>query len=233
MARQRNKELETKLLRLFQDEKLKSKDDLLTLFCKYLGFEHAETKLPSRSSEYWGAGEVAQLIKSELFEILAQEGDPRLGGFAVIYGTLRDFNLSNQRTIILQLRKTFPDALYVFAKPQTFGRNQGAQINIAHARLRAPVQGEEAATPSRLLLRRFRFGPGERYRTAAERLAKLDLIALRSRTAAAITAACNEAFDKEALTNEFFKKLDQHIKAIESDLGGGPDAFSQAQLLIE
>ena len=238
MPHPRNKELESKLLRLFQSDKLNSKDDLLTLFCKYLGFEHAEKKLPSRTTEYWGDGQVAKLVENESFEILAQEGNPRLGGFAVIYGTLRDFDLSNQRTIILQLRKTFPDALYVFAKPQTFGREQGAQINIAHARLRAPVQGEEAATPSRLLLRRFRFGPGERYRTAAERLAKLDLSTHKSRTAAAINALCNEAFDKEALTNEFFKKLDSHIKAIESDLReyqqmSGPEAFSQAQLLIE
>src|SRR5205823_6061521 len=194
MSHPRNKDLEKKLLRLFQDEKLKSKDDLLTLFCKHLGFEHAETTLPSRSTEYWGDGQIAKLVEGESFEILAEAGDPRLGGFAVIYGTLRDFNLSNQRTIILQLRKTFPDALYVFAKPQTFGRDQRAQINIVHARLRAPVQGEEAATPSRLLLRRFRFGPGERYRTAAERLAKLDLGAVKSRTAAAITAVCNEVF---------------------------------------
>src|SRR5438477_143670 len=175
MANPRNYELESKLIRLFRDSKLRSKDDLLTLFCKYLGFEHAETKLPSRSTEYWGDGQVAQLIENESFEILAQVGDPRLGGFAVIYGTLRDFNLSNQRTIILQLRKTFPDALYIFVKPQTLGHEIGAQINIVHARLRAPVQGEETATLSRLLLRRFRFGPGERYRTAAERLAKLDL----------------------------------------------------------
>src|SRR5439155_10866420 len=165
MAYSRNHDLESKLLRLFQDDKLKAKDDLLTLFCKRLGFEHTETKLPSRSAEYWGEGHVAQLVEKESFEILARESDPRLGGFAVIYGTLRDFNLSNQRTIILQPRKTFPDALYVFAKPQTFGRDQGAQINIVHARLRAAAQEEEAATSSRLLLRRFRFGPGERYRT--------------------------------------------------------------------
>src|SRR5438477_2269408 len=232
MAHPRNKELESELLGLFQDQKLKSKDDLLTLFCKHLGFEHAETKLPSRSAEYWGDGQVAKIVEGESFEILVQAGDPRLGGFAVICGTLRDFNLSNQRTIILQLRKTFPDALYIFVKPQTFGRDQGAQINIVQARLRAPVQGEEAATLSRLLLRRFRFGPGERYRTAAERLAKLDLGAVKSRTAIAITQLCNEAFDKEALTNEFFKKLDAHIKAIESDLReyqhmSGPEAFGQ------
>ena len=139
MANPRNQELESKLLRLFRDSKLKSKDDLLTLFCKHLGFEHAETKLPSRSAEYWGDGQTAQLVEKESFEILARTGDPRLGGFAVIYGTLRDFNLSNQRSIILQLRKTFPDALYVFAKAQTFGRERGAQIDIAHARLRAAI----------------------------------------------------------------------------------------------
>src|SRR5437762_9273505 len=110
MSHPRNKELESRLLRLFQDQKLKSKDDLLTLFCKHLGFEYAETKLPTRSTEYWGDGQVAKMVEKESFEILAREG-----AFTVIYGTLRDFNLSNQRTIILQLRKTFPDALYVFA----------------------------------------------------------------------------------------------------------------------
>ncbi|GEM_PF-589991 len=232
MARSRNPDLESKLFRLFNDRKLKTKDDLLTLFCKHLGFTVAETKIPSRSTEYWGDGQIAQLVANESFEILATEGS-----FAVIYGTLRDFSLSNQRAIVLQLRKTFPDALYIFANPKTLGRETGAQINIVHARLRAAAQ-DDGATASRLLLRRFRFGPGERYRTAAERLARLDLNQLKPRPAIAITALCNEAFDKEALTNEFFKKLDQHIKAIESDLREhqhmtGPEAFSQAQLLIE
>jgi hypothetical protein len=236
MVARRNQELESKLFRLFKSEKLRSKEDLLTLFCKHLGFEHAETPLPSRSEEYWGGGQVAELVEKESFQILAQEGDARLSGFAVIYGTLRDFNLSSQRAIILQFRNTFRDALFVFVKPQTLGRAEGAQVNIVHARLRA--SGDEATPAARLVLRRFRFGPGERYRTAAERLAKLDLSTLRSRSAAAITALCDEAFDKEALTNEFFKKLDQHIKAIESDLRehqriDAPEAFGEAQLLVE
>src|SRR5262249_40079185 len=161
-----------------------------------LGFEHAETRLPTRSNEYWGDGHVAELVANEAFEILAQVGDPRMGGFAVIYGTLHDFNISSERTIVLQLRKTFPDALYVFAKPQTFGREQGAQIDIAHARLRAATQSN-GAVPSRLLIRRFRFGPGERYRTAAERLAKIDIGNLRWRTGTTISELCKDAFDKE------------------------------------
>src|SRR5438876_5871822 len=97
MARLRNKDLASKLEQLFREKKLNSKDDLLTLFSKYLGFDHAETKLPSKSTEYWGEGQVAELVSKESFEILARVGDPSVGGFAVIYGTLHDFNLSNQR----------------------------------------------------------------------------------------------------------------------------------------
>ena len=236
MANPRNRDLEKTLQRLFKNDRLRSKDDLLTLFCKHLGFDIAEIPLPSRSDEFWGEGKVADLVEQESFEILAQSGDARLGGFAIIYGTLRDFTFSNQRAIIFQLRNTFRDALYIFAKPQTLGRGEGAQLAIVHARVRAFENETSEAT--RLILRRFRFGPGERYRTAAERLAKLDLTTLKSRSAIAITALCNQAFDKEALTNEFFKKLDQHIKTIESDLREnermeGPEAFSEAQLLIE
>src|SRR5439155_23888644 len=50
---------------------------------------------------------------------------------------------------------------------------------------------------------------------------------------------CNDTFDKEALTYEFFKKLDRHIRDVETDLRKNqPDltpqeAFTQAQLLIE
>jgi hypothetical protein len=122
MAQARNRDLEKEVRRLFEEEKLKSKDGLLTLFCGHLGFDYAGIPLPSRSMEYWGEGQVAELVANESFELLAQAGDVRHGGFAVIYGTLRDFGLSNQRTVILQLRKSFPDALYVFAKPQTLGR---------------------------------------------------------------------------------------------------------------
>jgi type I restriction-modification system DNA methylase subunit len=236
MANPRNRDLEAKLLKLFQDERLRAKDDVTRLFCNYLGFTYAGIPLPSRSDEFWGEGEVAKLVERESFEILAQAADARLGGFAIVYGTLRDFNLSNQRAIILQLRKSFRDALYVFSKPQTLDRSAGAQLHIIHAKVRAAEA--DWADASRLILRRFRFGPGERYRTTAERLAKLDLNAQKSHSATAITALCNEAFDKEALTTEFFKKLDQHIKAIELDLHEnqhleGPEAFSEAQLLIE
>ncbi len=50
---------------------------------------------------------------------------------------------------------------------------RGARVHIVHARVMGP-SGKEAG--QRIVLRRFRIGPGERYRTAAERLAKLDLI---------------------------------------------------------
>src|SRR5438128_1051161 len=90
-----------------------------------------------------------------------------------------------------------------------------------------------------MILRRFRIGPGERYRTASERLAKLDLNARPYIGTLELRLICDEAFDKEALTDEFFKKLNRHIRDIETDLRNNqPDlmpqeAFTQAQLLIE
>ena len=90
-----------------------------------------------------------------------------------------------------------------------------------------------------MVVRRFRIGPGERYRTAAERLAKLDLNQNSALSTLALRDLCDKAFDKEALTDEFFKKLDRHIRDIETDLRNNQsdldpkEAFTQAQLLIE
>ena len=104
-------------------------------------------------------------------------------------------------------------------------------------RISGPPSGDDAS--QRLILRRFRIGPGERYRTASERLGKLDLNARPHIGTLELGHICDEAFDKEALTDEFFKKLDRHIRDIEMDLRKNQtdltpqEAFTQAQLLIE
>ncbi len=120
---------------------------------------------------------------------------------------------------------------------QTDGHQRGARVHLIHAKISGPPSGDDAS--QRLILRRFRIGPGERYRTASERLAKLDLNARPHIGTLELGHICDEAFDKEALTDEFFKKLDRHIRDIETDLQkhqpdlDGKEAFTQAQLLIE
>ena len=236
MPAYRNRELEDKIEALLKSP-VRSKADLASLFCKLLGFEYVGQALSNRDKETWGDGEVAGIAAGQNFEILARHGDVASGGFAVIYGELKPFNLSIQRTLILQLRKRFPAALFLFAQRDTIGQARGARVHLIHAKISGPPSGDDAS--QRLILRRFRIGPGERYRTAAERLAKLDISQRPHIGTLELGDICDEAFDKEALTDEFFKKLDQHIKNIETDLRKNQtdltpaEAFTQAQLLIE
>lgn len=236
MATPRNRDLEKQILALL-DSPVRTKDDLARLFCTLLGFEYVSRPLSSRDKDTWGDGEAARLAEDQNFEILAQHSEVRAGGFAIIYGEVRPFSLSLQRTIVQQLRKRFPDALFLFAQRDTLGSDRGARVHLVHAKLSGPVSDD--LVNQRLILRRFRIGPGERYRTAAERLAKLDLSQRPQTTTLGLAHICDEAFDKEALTGEFFKRLDKHIRAIENDLRTNEteltpqEAFTQAQLLIE
>src|SRR5713101_2985309 len=215
MAAHRNHELEVQIESLLKAP-VRIKNDLAKLFCTLLGFEYVGRALSNRDKETWGEGEVAHTAAGQSFEILARHGDVASGGFAVIYGELKPFNRSIQRTLILQLRKRFPDALFLFADRASLGAERGARVHIVHAKVSGPASDDDAS--QRLILRRFRIGPGERYRTAAERLAKLDLNARPHIGTLELGHICDEAFDKEALTDEFFKKLDRHIRAIETDL---------------
>jgi type I restriction-modification system DNA methylase subunit/PAS domain-containing protein len=236
MATQRNRELEKKIEDLLKSP-VRTKDDLASLFCKLLGFQYAGRVLSSRDKGIWGDSDAARIAADQKFEILAGHGDVASGGFAIIYGELKPFNLSVQRTLILQLRNNFPAAIFLFADRATLGGDRGARVHIIHSKLSGPVSGDAAS--QRLILRRFRVGPGERYRTAAERLAKLDISQRPNIGTLELGDICDVAFDKEALTDEFFKKLDRHIREIETDLQKHQpdftpaDAFTQAQLLIE
>lgn len=234
MSQKPNLELEKKIVGVL--ETLRSKDDLAKLFCSVLGFQYLGRSLSAKSKDIWGEGAVADIASDASFEVLAQHGNVGAGGFAILYGEIRPFNLSAERAIIAQLRKTFPDALFLFADPKSLGSERGAKVHLAHAKLSGIA--DDAERGQRLVVRRFRFGPGGRYRTTAERLAKLDISGRPEVNTSELAAICKEAFDKEALTDEFFKKLDVHIRAVETDLARHQkldprDAFTEAQLLIE
>lgn len=232
----RNPELEDKIAALL-NAPVRNKGDLAKLVCNLLGFEYISRALSNHDKETWGDGDAARIAFDQNFEILARHGDIASGGFAVIYGELKPFNRSIQRTLVLQLRKRFPAALFLFAERGSIGTPRGARVHIVHAKVSGPASADEASR--RLILRRFRIGPGERYRTAAERLAKLNLNARPGIGTLELGHICDEAFDKEALTDEFFKKLDRHIRDIETDLRENQsdltpqEAFTQSQLLIE
>src|SRR5438128_1991051 len=138
MARQHNRELQKDISALLETP-VRTKDDLANLFCKLLGFEYVGRVLSSRDKDTWGDGEAARLAESQRFEILAQHGDVASGGFAIIYGELRPFNLSVQRALVHQLRKRFPEALLIFVQRETLGGNKGARAHLIHAKLSGPI----------------------------------------------------------------------------------------------
>src|SRR2546428_12060589 len=172
MATHRNRELEDRIESLLKSPAL-SKDDLAKLFCSLLGFEYVGRAFSSRDKETWGEGEVARIAAEQTFEILARHGDVATGGFASIYCELKPFNRSIQRTLILQLRKRFPAALFLFADRASLGATRGARVHIIHAKVSGPAAGDDSSP--RPLPRRFRIRPGQRYRTALERLPKPEL----------------------------------------------------------
>jgi type I restriction-modification system DNA methylase subunit len=236
MSTHRQRELARKIIALLE-RPLSNKDELLELFCLLLGFQRVERPFSSTDKTLWGEGEAGRLARNCHCEILAQAGDAARGGFAVLYLEPPDFRhvAQHERALIQQLRQSFPDALYVLADPGTLHRGAPATVRIVHARQQV------AATPNtapRLVLRRFRIGRGERYRTTGEQLARLALDTAHP-SAAEITALCDAAFNKEALTARFFREIQDHLRDLEKDqLDQTPDldekeAFTQAQLLLE
>jgi hypothetical protein len=142
MAAPRNRELENQIEAVLKAP-LRSKDDLARLFCRLLGFEFTGQVLSNRDKDIWGEGEAARIAVEQKFEILARHGDLATGGFAIIYGELKPFNLSIQRGLILQLRKRFPDALFLFADRNSLGSERGARVHIVHTKLSGPASGED------------------------------------------------------------------------------------------
>jgi len=224
MPRPRNRELEDRIESLFQSS-VRTKGDLANLFCKHLGFEYAGHTLSSRDRETWGEGEVARIAADQKFELLARHGDVAHVGFAVLYGELKPFNLSIQRTLILQLRKQFPAALFLFADRASIGAQRGARVHIVHAKISGPASGDQAS--QRLILRRFRIGPGERYRTTAEQLALLDISGKPDIGTLAVTELCDTAFNKEPVTKKFFDDFSEVFEKVGHDIANRHPRWSK------
>ncbi|MCS7338586.1 MAG: hypothetical protein NZ739_10180, partial [Verrucomicrobiae bacterium] len=172
---------------------VRTQDDLLRLFVTDLGFERIEQPIPPRDDTF-GRGQALELAKRSRLLRLAGHGD-----FQIIYTELDGDRLdyTRQRILATKLLETWPDALFVFARKGTIGQPGGAEMHIVN------VKGD-AATGVRRVFRRFRLGPGEQYRTAAERLALLDISATPDITTLELRERLDAAFDVEAVTKRFF-----------------------------
>ena len=197
-------------------------DAVKALICSTLSYAYANQPLPTRG---WPAS-VRDLLAGEP-TLLAQHA-----GFDVLHAVLtadqcgRNFPLSirAERDVVAQLLPDHPHALFLFSNPA------GAHWHFVNVKYERPQDADASAT-ARRVIRRIAVGPEERLRTAAERLAMLDLADLSpdlmGLTALAIQQRHDQAFDVEAVTESFFGTYRRIFEAAEAAITGldDPDAL--------
>jgi hypothetical protein len=188
-------------------------DAVKQLFWTELNYDRANEPLSTRQ---WPEGVQVLLHQPPL--LLARNAS-EYGPFDVIYCTLdqaqqgRAFPLSiaAERRVINQLLPDHPYALFLFSSPS---QRHWHLVNVRY---------DEEAT-SRRVFRRIAVGPHERLRTAAERVAMLDLALLApdlfGLSPLAIQQRHDEAFDVEAVTEAFFATYRQIFEDVEGAISG-------------
>ena len=192
-----------KLLKNFQGIK-----QLKELFWVELNYHHADTAIHDLPAS------TEKLVETPpvCFATAGANQD-----FHIIYVQLKTPNLSktDERQIVTHLQTRYTDALYVFSN---LTQDQWHLINVKFAREKQENPQQERLKP-RNLFRRITIGTNERLRTAAERIAMLDLEKMENPeelfgqeflTALDIREKHEEAFDVEAVTAAFF----EHYKTV-------------------
>jgi len=183
------------------------------LFWTELNYDRAATPLSDR--------EWPEHIRSILAEppTLFATANSEMGAFNVIYCTLaagqvgrsQPLSVAAERQVIGQLLPNHPYALFIFSDPS---RQHWHVVN---------VRADKDAARRRIL-RRIAVGPHERLRTAAERIAMLDVRSLGRGlfgiSPLAIQQLHDRAFDVEAVTEQFFREYCTVFAALQRDLEG-------------
>ncbi len=199
-------------------------EPLKQLFWSELNYSRVNTPL---SRQKWNAAAADSLAGDPV--LFATGGD----GFHIIYSRLPTDKLlmGQERPVVSQLLKEHPYALFVFSNKSL---NRWHFLNVRY----------DDEITKRRVFRRITVGPEERLRTASECIAQLDLASIGADlfglSAFDIQARHDKAFNKEPLTKDFFKRFDQALEAIKTDLEeyqrpiiNSAEAYTQAQLLLE
>ena len=129
--------------------------------------------------------------------------------FKVIYCRFAspELLLTQERAVATELLGQYPYALFVFSDQ--------AQRRFHFLNVKDEPQGQK-----RRLFRRITVGNGERLRTAAEQLAKLDGEALKHLPLSGIQARFDEAFDVGPVTKRFFAEYKRIFALVRAGIQG-------------
>ena len=178
-------------------QRLDNLRSLRQLFCTELNYTYQNDPI---SPSDWTA--TAQSAIAEDPILFGTGGDD----FHLIYTRLDSdhLRLTAERPIITRLLRDYPYALFIFSNNnQTHWHFVNAKYDPEHPE-------------KRRLYRRITIGPTEKLRTASERIAMLDAESLDSPLE--IQSLHDDAFDVEAVTNEFFKSYQSVFQRLQYDL---------------
>ncbi|MCC5623597.1 TaqI-like C-terminal specificity domain-containing protein [Nostoc sp. CHAB 5715] len=201
-------ELQESILNSLQN--LKGLDALKKLFWSKLNYERVNKELSRRT--------LTDAVANELTDeplLLASGGANNT--FHVIYARLSSEDLSRQseRRVVDYLLKEHPYALFVFSNKL---RSQWHFINVKY----------DNTLQKRKLFRRITVGEGEQLRTATERISLLDLENIHPNASPLdIQTRHDEAFDVEAVTQEFFREYRKTFEKVEGLIEWNTDKESK------
>ncbi|MDW7760408.1 MAG: DNA methyltransferase [Acidobacteriota bacterium] len=185
---------------------LKSLDKLKELFWTELNYEQVNQTLSRRN---WNTTATEALDDDPLLLAAAGMGN----GFHVIYCRLADDRLhySKERPVVARLMNDHQYALFIFSDRN---RNSWHFINTKY----------DDEPKRRRLFRRISVQPGDRLRTASERLSLIDIESIGKNvldlSPLEIQKRHDEAFDVESVTKEFYRGYESVFRALEKTLLG-------------
>ncbi len=147
--------------------------------------------------------------------------------FSIIHVKLETEKLrkTDERQIITHLQTRYPDALYVFSNSD---QDHWHFINVKFLREKKEDSDQQREIKQRNVFRRITIAPNERLRTAAERIAMLDIEEIGERdtlfdsqeilTSLDIRKGHEEAFNVEAVTKAFFEDYKRIFKQLQTEL---------------
>lgn len=204
-------------------QNLRGLDGLKKLFWEELNYERENKPLSPRQ---WPDSAKQALADDPI--LFASGGEDN--AFHIVYCRLNSDALLRglERPVVNRLMKDHPYALIIFSNK-----------TMSHWHFLNVKYSDEVE--KRRLIRRITIGPGERLRTAAQRVQLLDLKGIEPELFAlspmTIQDRCDEAFDVEAVTKEFFKKFAELYHRVSDDIAEvrGMEKFAGnlAQLILD
>jgi len=179
-------------------------EPLKKLFWSELNYDRVNQPLSRRGWSQTAANALAE--DPILFAGGGQNND-----FHVVYSRLPQDRLllGQERPVVTQLLREHPYGLFIFSNQS---RDHWHFINVKY----------DAEAEKRRLFRRISISQEERLRTAAERVAMLDLQSIQpvmfGLQPLTIQSKHDEAFDVEAVTKQFFEEYKAIFRILENDL---------------